>query len=263
MFKLEFPCSNNTEEYEAYLTKLATALEMGVKHLRVLGDSNLVVCQTKGSLSLKEPSLTLYKAMAQKMEEKFSTFEIKHAPRNENRFADALAALGSQIMFEKDSTKVEVSKRKESIIEMLKENFQKEQCEGDWWIPVKEALMKEEDTAGLKVLKDYALVKGELYRRMPDEILSKCVGQEEAQRKLKEVHDKACGSCEEVNLYCRLQRVSFYWPNMGKDTDRVQTQCGTCQLAVDQGESYVVFINKDWRSPFIQYLTKRHPTTEA
>ena len=56
-FKLEFPCSNNTAKYEAYLTRLATALEMGVKHLRVIGDSNLVVCQTKGSFSLKEPSL--------------------------------------------------------------------------------------------------------------------------------------------------------------------------------------------------------------
>ena len=54
--------------------------------------------------------------MAQKMEEKFSTFEIEHVPRNENRFADALAALGSQIMFEGDSTRVEVNKRKESIV---------------------------------------------------------------------------------------------------------------------------------------------------
>ena len=43
-FKLEFPSSNNTAKYKAYLTKLATALEMGVKHLKVLGDSNLVVC---------------------------------------------------------------------------------------------------------------------------------------------------------------------------------------------------------------------------
>ena len=111
-FKLEFPCSNNTVEYEAYLTKLATALEMGVKHLRVLDDSNLVVCQTKGSFSLKEPSLAPYRAMTQKMEEKFSTFEIEHALRNENWFANVLAALGSQIMFEGDSTKVEVSKRK-------------------------------------------------------------------------------------------------------------------------------------------------------
>ena len=40
--------------------------------------------------------------------------------------------------------------------------------------------MKEEDTAGLKVLKDYALVRGELYRRMPGGVLSRCVGQEEA-----------------------------------------------------------------------------------
>ena len=94
-FKLEFPCSNKTAEYEAYLTRLATALEMGVKHLRVLGDSNLVVCQTKESFSLKEPSLAPYRAMAQKMKEKFSTFEIEHAPRNKNRFANALAALSS------------------------------------------------------------------------------------------------------------------------------------------------------------------------
>ena len=31
-------------EYEAYLTGLATTLEMRVKHLRLMGDSNLVVC---------------------------------------------------------------------------------------------------------------------------------------------------------------------------------------------------------------------------
>ena len=62
-------------------------------------------------------------------------------------------------MFEGDSTRVEVSKRKESIIEMLKERFQEEQCEGDWRIPIKEALMKEEDMTELKALKDYALVK--------------------------------------------------------------------------------------------------------
>ena len=118
-FKLEFPCSNNTTEYEAYLTRLATVLEMGVKHLKVLGDSNLVVCQAKGSFSLKEPSLAPYRAMAQRMEEKFSTFEIEHTPRNENRFANALAALGSQIIFEGSNTNIEVSKREESIIEVF------------------------------------------------------------------------------------------------------------------------------------------------
>ena len=114
------------------------------------------------------------------MEEKFSTFEIEHAPRNENRFADALAALGSQIIFEGSSTNIEVSKREESIIEVLKEKFREEQGEGGWRIPIKETLVKRDDAVELKILKDYALVKEELYRRMPGGILFRCVGQEEA-----------------------------------------------------------------------------------
>ena len=130
-FKLEFLCSNNIAEYESYLTGLATAFEMGVKYLKVMGDSNLVIFQAKRIFSLKEPSLALYRAMARKMEEKFSTFEIEHAPRNENRFADELAALGLQIVLEVDNTRVMVSKRKESIIEVLKERFLEERCVGD------------------------------------------------------------------------------------------------------------------------------------
>ena len=73
-------------------------------------------------------------------------------------------------------------------------------------------------------LKDYALVEGELYRRIPSGILSRCVGQKEAQRKLKEVHDK---TYEEVNIFRRLQITGFYWPSMGKDANQVQIQCET------------------------------------
>ena len=83
--------------------------------------------------------------------------------------------------------------------------------------------MNEEDAAELKVLKDYALVRGELYCRMPEGVLSRCVVQEEAQRKLKEVHEKTYGSCGKVKLYRRLRRAGFYWPSMGKDTNQIQT----------------------------------------
>ena len=102
---------------------------------------------------------------------------------------------------------------------MLKEKFWEEQGKGDWRIPIKETLVKGDDAAGLKILKNYALVKEELYRRMSGGVLSRCVGQEEAQRKLKKIHDKTCGSCGEVSLYRRLQRAGFYWPSMGKDAD--------------------------------------------
>ena len=64
--------------------------------------------------------------------------------------------------------------------------------------------MKEEDATELKVLKDYTLVRGDLYCRMLGKVLSRCVRQEETQRKLNEVHDKTYGSYREVNLYYRL-----------------------------------------------------------
>ncbi|XP_075644429.1 uncharacterized protein LOC142615578 [Castanea sativa] len=201
---------------------------MGVKHLKVVGDSNLVVCQTKVSFSLKEPSLAPYRVMAQKIEERFSTFEIEHTPRGENRFTDALAALGSQIIFEGNSAKIDFSKRRESITEVLMEKFQEEQCKKDWRNPIKKALIKEGEPTELKALKDYTLVGGELYRRMLGGILSRCVGKKKAQRKLKEMHEKTCGSCGKISLYRRLQRAGFYWPSMGKDADQVQVQCEAC-----------------------------------
>ena len=83
---------------------------------------------------------------------------------------------------------------------------------------------------------------------MPGGILSRCVGHEEVQRKLKEVHGRTCGFYGEINLYCRLQRTGFYWPDMGKDANLVQTQCKACHLAVDKEESYVVFANEDWKT---------------
>ena len=43
---------------------LATALEIRIKHLKVIDDSNMVVYQAKGSFSLKESSLAPYRMLA-------------------------------------------------------------------------------------------------------------------------------------------------------------------------------------------------------
>jgi ribonuclease HI len=122
-FKLDFSCSNNASEYEAYITGLAIAHEMGIKHLKVIGDLNLIICQAKGEFSLKEPSLAPYCALAQRLEEKFSTFEVTHALRSENRYADALAALGSQVPFEGPTTDVTINKRSVPITDLLKQKY--------------------------------------------------------------------------------------------------------------------------------------------
>ena len=52
--KLRFSCSNNATKCEAYLTGLAITLNIGVKHMRVLEDSNLVVSQLKGDFALRK-----------------------------------------------------------------------------------------------------------------------------------------------------------------------------------------------------------------
>ena len=130
-----------------------------------------------GKLFTAKPSLAHTEQWPRRWRKSFLTFEIEHTLRNENRFADALATLGSQIIFEGDSTRIEVSKRKEFIIKVFKERFREEQCEGDWRIPIREVLMRGEGAVELKILKDYALVRKELYRRMPGGVLSKCIGQ--------------------------------------------------------------------------------------
>ena len=118
-FKLGFSCSNNAAEYEAYLTGLTVALSIGVKHIRVLGDSNLVVSQVKGDFVLREQSLVAYKTWAQRLEKEFQIFSIEYTQRRENGFADALATLGSQVPFEGRDTLIRIGKQEHSIIKIL------------------------------------------------------------------------------------------------------------------------------------------------
>ena len=122
-FKLNFPCTNNTAEYEAYLKGLAVVREMGIKHLRVIGYSNLVVCQAKGKFTLKELSLAPYRAMAQMLEDSFEDFDIQNSQRSDNRFVDALATLGARISFEGTAIEVIIIKKPVLAIRVLKEEF--------------------------------------------------------------------------------------------------------------------------------------------
>ena len=121
--KLDFPCTNNMVEYEAYLTGLAVAREMGIKHLQVIGDSNLVVCQARGDFALKEPSLAPYRAMTQRLEDSFEEFNIEHSLRSDNRFTDALATLGSKVKFKGATIDITTVKRPIPVVQMLNEEF--------------------------------------------------------------------------------------------------------------------------------------------
>ncbi|XP_050289941.1 uncharacterized protein LOC126728116 [Quercus robur] len=187
-FKLDFLCLNNAAEYEAYLIGLAITLSMGIKHIRVLGDFNLVVSQVKGDFALREHSLASYQTWVQKVEGKFQAFSVEYTQRSENRFADALATLGSQIPFKGESTLIKVRKQQNSIVGTLKRMFPEESEKEDWRNEIKREMRKLMCGGSIKELKDYTLIEGELYKRLPGGILSKCINEKEGKLKLEELH---------------------------------------------------------------------------
>jgi hypothetical protein len=74
-----------------------------------------------------------------------------------------------------------------------------------------------EGVADLKMLKDYVLITGDLYRRLPGGVLARCVSLRETAKKLTEVHERSCEFRDRVILYRRLQRLIYFWPNMSKE----------------------------------------------
>ena len=212
----------------------------------MIGDSNLIICQTKGEFSLKEPSLAPYRALAQKLEEKFNTFKISHAMRCGNCYADALATLGSQISFEGSKVNVTINKRNTPITDLLKEEFEEQYLDAeDWRTPIKAKLMSPEGVADLKILKDYVLIAGDLYRRLPRGVLERCVNLKEAARKLTKVHEKSCEFKDGVSLYRRLQRLGYFWPNMSMEATSLQEQYSYCQHQHESDQVYATFTSSE------------------
>ena len=203
-FKLDFPCTNNMAEYEVYLMGLAVAREIGIKRLRVIGDSNLV-CQARGDFALREPSLAPYRAMAQRLEDSFKEFNIEHSLRSDNHFADALAILGSKIKFEGMATSVTIVKRPIPVVQMLKEELSNQPLgHTNWQSSIKEALLSPDEKENLKILKDYALMVWELNKKLLEGVLARCLSPGESTKRLKEVHEKCYGPSGSVSLYRRL-----------------------------------------------------------
>ncbi len=83
--------TNNVAEYRALLLGLKEALKLGVRKIRVLADSELMVRQLNGLYRVKAPHLLPLWQAAKKELQKFQTHAITHVPREENSQADTLA----------------------------------------------------------------------------------------------------------------------------------------------------------------------------
>jgi ribonuclease HI len=83
--------TNNVAEYQALLLGLEEAQRLGVKKLRVLADSELMVKQLTGRYRVKSAHLIpLWRAALYALK-KFQAWAIAHVPREENHLADEAA----------------------------------------------------------------------------------------------------------------------------------------------------------------------------
>ncbi|RVW15989.1 Retrovirus-related Pol polyprotein from transposon 297 [Vitis vinifera] len=194
--------TNNIVEYEACITGLETALDLGIRQLEIHGDSNLVIKQTQGIWRTRDEKLKPYHAYLDLLIDRFDVLRYIHLPRAENQFADALATLASLIVI---PTGVNV---RPLLIETRSAPAYccligeiEDQIELPWYHDIYQFLSfgaypesaSAKDRRALRQLATrFVVCEDALYRRSPDGLLLLCLDRTSADRVMREVHAGVC-----------------------------------------------------------------------
>jgi hypothetical protein len=92
---MHFLASNNVTEYEALLHGLRVAMALGIRRLKILGDSLLVINQANKEWSYLDDKMLAYCQEIHKLEKNFDGLEYHHVLRGCNEVEDELAKLRS------------------------------------------------------------------------------------------------------------------------------------------------------------------------
>ncbi|XP_070003354.1 uncharacterized protein [Nicotiana sylvestris] len=88
---------NNKAEYEAMITGLELAKNLGAEVIEAKCDSLLMVNQVNGTLEVKEERMQRYLDKVQVTLHQFKEWTLQHMPQDHKSEADALANLGSLV----------------------------------------------------------------------------------------------------------------------------------------------------------------------
>nr|XP_027109034.1 uncharacterized protein LOC113728873 [Coffea arabica] len=231
----DFPASNNEAEYEALLTGLRIAHQMGITAIRVQSDSQLVVYQVCGEYKANEDVMKKYLAKVREAITLFDIFEIEQVPMSQNKRADALSKLASSsFAYLSKEVLVEVVKQKSiGQVQILAVG-----SPAYWMTPLMDFLSLgalpvnkiEARRLQFRVTK-YAYSGGTLYRRSYLSPWLKCVTPEEGDYILREVHKGLCAAhvgSRVLAKKCLLH--GYYWPSVFQDAAALVQQYRTCQV---------------------------------
>jgi hypothetical protein len=92
---MHFLASNNVAEYDALLLDLRITMALGIRRLKVLRDSLLIVNQVNKEWSCLDDKMLLYCQELRKLENNFDGLKYLHILRGKNNVTDELAKLSS------------------------------------------------------------------------------------------------------------------------------------------------------------------------
>jgi ribonuclease HI len=115
--------TNNYSEYSALIFGLQQAVQMGIEHLNVLGDSLLVINQVNGVYKVKSDDLRELHEKAINLKKQFKIIEFNHVYRENNKRADELSniALDDPSTFNEERVLEKEEKNEELKTEILEE----------------------------------------------------------------------------------------------------------------------------------------------
>nr|GEV05332.1 reverse transcriptase domain-containing protein [Tanacetum cinerariifolium] len=131
--RLRFDVTNNKAEYEALITGLRIAEQIGVKNFQANVDSRLVANQVNRTYVAKEADMICYLEKVKALVGSFKAFSIKQIPRSENKKADALSKIASTSFAHlTDVKKARAIKRKSWRFAVVNETLYKKSFLGPW-----------------------------------------------------------------------------------------------------------------------------------
>ncbi|KAL6313268.1 hypothetical protein AAG906_016077 [Vitis piasezkii] len=158
--------------------RIETTLELGIRHMEVFGDSNMVLRQIQGEWKARDMKLSPYHAYLELLISRFDDLSYTHLPRAQNQFADVLATLASMIDIPTNTVVFPLSIESRSFLRL-----------GAY---LKAATTK--DKRALRQLDTRFVICGEtLYIRSVDGMLLLCLDHVFTDRVMREVHAGVCG----------------------------------------------------------------------
>ncbi|RDX62146.1 Gypsy retrotransposon integrase-like protein 1, partial [Mucuna pruriens] len=168
------------------------AKELDAQVLTAKSDSKLVTGQVNREYQVRDPQLVKYWDRAIKMATSFKKFILLHVPHEQNEL-DRLVD----------------NRRARGMLRGDKENM---------------------DGFLIKEASKYTLVGEHLYKRGFSFPLLKCLGEEESEYMIQEVHEDVCGTHKGGReLASKMARAGYYWPTLKHNCIEYIKKCDKCQ----------------------------------